>query len=160
MANHTSPIDVIILASDGYYAMVSSAPQPCLHWEHQVHCMGQGVGSKRLWSIAGCSQPLCPDTFSLGLRAPGVSRHCFASRALGFAIHGSAKHFPAGSLAVREALGLATSALPSKPGTSPLSLSRAGVEAKELPWLSCVFSCNLCLLALFRWVRSTGGSWG
>ena len=25
MANHTSPIDVIILASDGYYAMVRSA---------------------------------------------------------------------------------------------------------------------------------------
>lgn len=30
MANHTSPIDVIILASDGYYAMVRSAPQLCL----------------------------------------------------------------------------------------------------------------------------------
>lgn len=30
MANHTSPIDVIILASDGYYAMVRSAPQPQL----------------------------------------------------------------------------------------------------------------------------------
>lgn len=28
MANHTSPIDVIILASDGYYAMVRSAPSP------------------------------------------------------------------------------------------------------------------------------------
>lgn len=26
MANHTSPIDVIILASDGYYAMVRVAP--------------------------------------------------------------------------------------------------------------------------------------
>lgn len=30
MANHTSPIDVIILASDGYYAMVRSAPRPQL----------------------------------------------------------------------------------------------------------------------------------
>lgn len=30
VANHTSPIDVIILASDGYYAMVRSAPRPQL----------------------------------------------------------------------------------------------------------------------------------
>lgn len=44
MANHTSPIDVIILASDGYYAMV----------RYQATCMegaaelvvGQEVGSK------------------------------------------------------------------------------------------------------------------
>lgn len=31
MANHTSPIDVIILASDGYYAMVRLLPMSLGH---------------------------------------------------------------------------------------------------------------------------------
>lgn len=45
MANHTSPIDVIILASDGYYAMVRywvCLPRPgSLHGGSSKFLMGQ-----------------------------------------------------------------------------------------------------------------------
>lgn len=55
-----------------------------------------------LHDIAGRSQTLCTDSLfawlssklGLELGAPGVSGHCFASRALGLAVHGWAKHFP------------------------------------------------------------------
>lgn len=54
MANHTSPIDVIILASDGYYAMVRAAPSIpreafalgrslcCCTLEPVLFCLGGG----------------------------------------------------------------------------------------------------------------------
>lgn len=109
VANHTSPIDVIILASDGYYAMVRCAAQLCLPgWAAQLagpaaSCAGQGGGSKRLSSVQNCLS--LRDT--AGRSAP-VHR-CPVVRGLGSAQSAS----PAGPPAQWKGLE-ATSVLPAR----------------------------------------------
>lgn len=54
MANHTSPIDVIILASDGYYAMVRSVPQLCLLRPGQMYFWSSKyIAWGKLWAERG-----------------------------------------------------------------------------------------------------------
>lgn len=163
VANHTSPIDVIILASDGYYAMVRSAPQLCLPCRAArvvgpaAYCVGQGGGSKRLLSVQNC--------LSLrdiaGHSAP-VHRYPVV-RGLGSEQSAS----PAGPPAMWKTLE-ATSVLPARAWVfSSQPCQGRGGEMKlslavklEPPWPPCVaVSHNMCLPAPFRWVRSMGGSW-
>lgn len=142
VANHTSPIDVIILASDGYYAMVRN--QLCLPGPGRLHggrselLMGQEIVSRSplsmenyfsLHGMAGHCQALLCRVFvqaQPGTQSSRVCGHSFARRALDFAVAGRAKHFPSGTSCPRESTwGLLCLPVKLTPGTS-LSLSRVG----------------------------------